>query len=215
SHTLSATASDAAGNSATSSSITVTVSNTTSGSSSSSTTYAGLTIPQAHARLWFTADRLAQARSWFASHPFTPKADDPWNNALRYQITGEVAYAQNAINSLMAFTISDTELSGTASDTYRWNDWVPVVFDWVYDQMTASQRQTFIDRYNHYVDVISQKSWGGPGMPDNDYFYGYMRNEFNWAIATFYENPMAKKFLDFALVTRWQNSLLPFLANEN
>src|SRR5262249_46346683 len=91
------------------------------------------------------------------------------------------------------------------------NDWVPVVFDWCYNQMTASQISTFITRYNGYVQTMMTKSWGGPTMPSSNYFWGYWRNEFNWAVATYYENTaMAQTFLDDALVTRWQDAFLPW-----
>ena len=124
---------------------------------------AELAIPTAHPRLWWTAARLTQARQWYAANPFTPAADDAWGNALRYVLTGEQAYARTAIGLLMGFTISDAELQGVASDTYRWNDWVPVVFDWTYDAMTAQERADFIARYNRYAETLRQKSWAGPG----------------------------------------------------
>ena len=53
----------------------------------------GLIIPVEHPRLWWTPARLAQARTWYASHPFTPRADDPLGQALRYMLTGESAMA--------------------------------------------------------------------------------------------------------------------------
>jgi PKD repeat protein len=191
--------------------VTVTDSGTTGGGGTTGGTYAGLTIPVAHARLWFTPERLAQAKQYFAQHPFTPRADDPQNNALRYLLTGDVTNAQTAINWLMSFTISDDELAGVASDHYRWSDWIPLVFDWCYDQMTPTQRSTFIDRYNNYTSIMMGKSWGGVGMDASNYYWGVWRNELNWAIATYYENTaMAQKFIDDALVTRWKNDFLPW-----
>jgi hypothetical protein len=44
-------------------------------------------------------------------------------------MTGNTTYGQAAINLLMNFTISNSELASVASDNYRWNDWVPVVYD--------------------------------------------------------------------------------------
>ncbi|HZL36087.1 MAG TPA: hypothetical protein VFC78_12295, partial [Tepidisphaeraceae bacterium] len=178
-------------------------------------TYDGLTIPVAHARLWWTPARLQQAKVWYAANPFTPRANDPMNNALAYVLTGNTAYAQNAINSLMNFTIRQSELdSAAASNDYRWNDWVPVVFDWCHDQMTAAQQSTFIARYNGYVYTIMRKSWGGPTMPSNNYFWGYLRNELNWGIATYYEDTVdAQAFINDALVTRYENSFVPWAAS--
>jgi hypothetical protein len=173
----------------------------------------GLTVPQAHARIWWTAARLAAAKQWYAANPFTPSSTDALNNALLYVLTGNNTNAQNAISQLMNFTISSSELAGVASDNYRWGQWVPIVYDWCYNAMTAAQQQTFMTRYNGYTDIIMQKSWGGPGMPASNYFWGYLSNEFNWAIATYYENAKAQTYLQDALVTRWQNSFLPYAAS--
>jgi hypothetical protein len=175
---------------------------------------AGMTIPTGHARLWFTPERLATAKQWYASHPFTPSTDDAMGNAFLYQLTGNTTAAQKAITSLMNFTISSSELNGVASDNYRWNDWVPVVFDWCYDQMTPTQRNTFMTRYDGYVSIMQNKGWGGVGMTSNNYYWGYLRNEFNWAIATYYEDPNAAGFLNHAMVTRYQNDFLPWANDE-
>lgn len=169
----------------------------------------GLSIPTAHPRLWFTPSRLQQARTWFTAHPFTPAADDALANAWVYQMTGNATYAQRAITQLMAFSISETELNGVQSDNYRWADWVPVVFDWVYDQLTPTQVSTFIARYDHYTSVLDGLAWGGPGMPYSNYFWGMERNLLAWGIATCNESPNANAFLDSALITRWQNAFVP------
>ncbi len=173
----------------------------------------GLTIPQGHPRILFNAEplRIEQAQAYYAEHPLNP-GNDPLGNALKYVVTGDTTAAQNAITAIMNFTISDAELQGTASDNYRWNGWVPIAYDWVHDAMTPDQQQTFMDRYNYYAYTMMNKSWGGPSMVANDYFWGYFANELNWAVATYYENPMAQTFLDDALITRWQNSFLPWAA---
>jgi hypothetical protein len=170
----------------------------------------GLSIPHHHARIWWTRQNLAQARAYYAQNPIYPQHDDALGNALLYVLTGDTTAANYAINSVMNFTISDPELQSVASDTYRWSGWVPIVFDWVHNAMTPAQIQTFTDRYNYYAFTMMNKSWGGPTMPANNYFWGYFANELNWAIATYYENPMAQTFLDDALITRWQNSFVPW-----
>jgi len=172
----------------------------------------GMTIPSNHPRLWWTPARISQAQAWYAAHPFTPDSGDALGNAFRYVCTGETAYAQTAINLLMAFTISQSELDGVSSDHYRWADWVPLVFDWCYNEMTPTQRSDFMARYNGYVLDIMQHSWGGPGMPASNYYTGYFRNELNWAIATWYESGSASTILNFAMVNRWQNAFLPYAA---
>jgi len=172
----------------------------------------GLVVPTAHPRIWWNAERLDRARAWWPAHAFTPSSDDPQGNAFRYLMTGETQYARTAINLLMNFTIPQAQLDGVASDDYRWSPWVPIVYDWCYDLMTPTEVSTFIARYNNYTSILIGKPWGGPGSEGNNYFWGYLVNELNWAIATYYENPMAQTFLNDALVTRWQNGVLPYFA---
>jgi hypothetical protein len=175
----------------------------------------GLSIPDDGPRLWFsTPERLATARAWYSTHPSTPGANDPQHQAFRYLMTGELSYGQLAVNRLVSFTISDSDLNSNVGDQYRWQDWVPVVYDWCHDLMTPEQRQTVMDRYNYYTDVYTHKHWGGPTMPYSNYFWGYLRNEMNWAIASWGENPMAPTYIEDALVTRWQNAVLPYQAGD-
>ena len=172
----------------------------------------GLDIPTGHPRLWLTPDRLAQARSWYTTHPFTPSTSDPWGNALSYQLSGNLTHAQRAVDMLMAFRVPAGQLTGVASDVYRWDDWVPVVYDWCHDRMTPAQRAEFTARYNGYTTTLLAKDWGGPGMVNSNYYWGYWRNELNWGIASYGENPLADGYLQDALVTRWQNDFVPWAA---
>lgn len=171
-----------------------------------------LTIGTSRPRIWWTPERLARARIWYANNPFTPAATDPLGNAFRYVLTGESGFARRAIAILLDFTIPEERLEQVSVDLYRWNDWVPIVFDWTYDAMTPAERRTFIDRYDHYTDVVRQKPLGGVGYESSNYYWGYLRNELNWSIATYYESALAETFLNDALLTRWQNSFLPYAA---
>jgi hypothetical protein len=174
-----------------------------------------LVIPRQHPRVWWTTQRLTRAKKWFLRNHFAPKANDPWGNGLCYVLTGQNGYARAAIKSLIEFSIpEDRLLKGVATDPYRVNDWFPVVYDWTYDAMTMEERQSLMNKYNHYVEVIMKKPWGGPAMPTSNYFWGHFRNELLWAIATYHENPKAKDFLDFALLNRWQQSFLPYAAKN-
>ena len=39
------------------------------------------------------------------------------------------------------------------------------------------------------MSIMDAKSWGGPGFEGNNYYWGYLSNELNWAIATYYITP--------------------------
>ena len=148
---------------------------------------------------------------WYASHPFTPSSTDYVGNAFRYLLTGEATYARYAINWLMT-VILDTSRPG---DDARWVGEDAIhVYDWCYDQLTESERQTLITRWNGFITGFNTHSWGGPSMPENNYFWGFFRNNLAWGIASFWENSQAQSFIDNALVTRWEQSFLPFAMNE-
>ena len=129
-------------------------------------------------------------------------------------MTGNTTYGNIAVNLLMNFHLAASELVGV-SDNYRWNQWVPIVFDWCYNLMTPTQVYTVISKYNNYTQIIAAKTFGGPGLEGNNYYWGLLVNELNWALATYYINPMAPTFLYDALVTRWHNGLLPYFAGAD
>jgi Heparinase II/III-like protein len=180
----------------------------------------GLFIPTSHPRLFFNAARLAQAKTWYALHPFTPSSGDFDGNtyyseiAFKHLVNGDDC--STAINYAVGYSPSVT---GTASDDVRWHgEEVILVYDWCYDQMTTSQRSTILANTNTWVTAWMNNSesastgfWGGLGMPQSNYYWGYLRNELDWGIASYYENtPSATIFLTDALVNRWQNSFMPF-----
>ena len=72
-------------------------------------------IPTTHPRLFFNAERLAQAKQWYASNPFSPQ--DAIERAFHYLLSGNAQSARRAIAFAMATTFA---VDGTASDEARW-----------------------------------------------------------------------------------------------
>jgi hypothetical protein len=183
--------------------------------SAQSTAY-GLNIPAGHPRLWWTPDRVTRARAWLQSNPFTPRPDDPMGLATRCVLTGEANYCQSAVNYAMNQMCSNAACNstdpnyGVAADDARWEgENVITVFDWCYQYFTPAQRATLIDRWNTYFRNIRLRSWGGPAMVQSNYNWGYMRNEIEWGIATWGENPEADANLRYAMENRWGASIAP------
>jgi hypothetical protein len=178
----------------------------------------GFTVPSSHPRLYWNTARLNLAKSWYATHSFTPRSDDPMANALRYVLTGETSYARTAINWLVAWRLPAGQVLPTAigCDECRWSgEEAMVVYDWCYDQMTPAERTTVVGLYNTYWSNVNQQDWGGIGMEGNNYYWGNIRNSLEWGIASFGENTQAQSFLDHALITRWQNSFVPYASTGN
>lgn len=173
-----------------------------------------LSIPAAHPRLWWTSERLERARSWYKSNPFTPDRDDYAGQAFVHLVTGDKRYARQAIDWAVRFTITDRAAidpnNGVASNGARWyGEHAILVYDWCWDQMTPDERQTIIQRWNVYLENLKHKEWGGVRMPQSNYFWGYLRNEFEWGVATWGENALAETFLNHSLQDRWQDSFVP------
>ena len=115
----------------------------------------GLTIPDAHPRIWWTPARIAQAKTWYASHPFTPDSSDDLSLAAHYLITGNVSDCQTVISHALGQTYSDSDLTNAGPDGPRWNGEAAIVagYDWCYDQLSSSQKSTLISNWNHYLTV--------------------------------------------------------------
>jgi hypothetical protein len=74
----------------------------------------GMTIPSGHPRLWWNAERIARARTWYQSNNFSPRTspveDRAFDNALLYVLTGNAQYCRTALAVSPAM-----ECAGTAS----------------------------------------------------------------------------------------------------
>src|SRR3989339_516001 len=167
-------------------------------------------IPTGHPRLYFTdSAKLTAARAWYQNNPFTPSSLSPAEQALHYLLSGNTASAQTAINWLMNYSIA-SESEGGKRDQARWNgENVVLVFDWAYDQMTASQRATIMSRWNTNMAEFLGFDWGGVDMPFNNYYWGYLRNALEWGIATYGESGNnANYFIDQAITTRFAGTFV-------
>jgi hypothetical protein len=178
----------------------------------------GLTIPPGHPRLWFTPDRLARARTWLQSHPFTPPTnEDTWGGfsetamygLLTDNATGACTAAANWVMANYATILPVT--GGVACDQCRWNgEQVILVYDWCHDTFTANQRATLMTHINDSLTFWAANDWGGPAMYGNNYFWGYLRNELEWAITSYHENQtVAEALLDDVLTTRLAGNFNP------
>ncbi|ALS97410.1 heparinase II/III family protein [Lacimicrobium alkaliphilum] len=177
-------------------------------------------IPQARPRLLFDQQSLQQAQSWYASNDFEPRdttnpvysSFDPVGNAFKYLLTGDEQYAQIAIQGALNASQSIYDQIGGHCDECRWHgDSVILVYDWLYNVMTESQRnqiKTQLDEaFAYYLDFF----WGAaePRFAENNYFWGYFRNAAMWGIANFHEDEQSEMFLRRSLGERWDEIGLP------
>jgi hypothetical protein len=165
-----------------------------------------LTIPSSHPRIYWTPARIATARAWYASHPFTPSNDGTGANqymqmATKYIMTGNAGDCQTAVNWAASFSAGTFSVQ---SDPFRNNgEAVAIVYDWCYPVWTAAQRSTIIAQYNSDLTSVMNASWGDTSMPFSNYFWGTIRSAFEWGVATYGENASATTFIDESLAKRW------------
>jgi hypothetical protein len=181
------------------------------------TTVHGMTIPSGHPRLWFDAARLQQARTWFESNPFTPPTHEDsaagWADVALHGLLSDNATGSctNAINWALSRLDDLEDTGGVACDRCRWTgEQLILVFDWCYAYLTPGQRNTYVDGVATGLSAWSQKFWGGPTMYQNNYYWGYLRNELEWSITAYDEDPAwANQMLDWVFDERLANNFDP------
>jgi hypothetical protein len=168
----------------------------------------GMAVPVEHPRLWWNAERLARARSWLATHPFTPAATDVVGVALHALLSERPAECAPAISWALSF-----DLDVTPGDTLRdEGERAALVYDWCHGAFTAAQREAFRLRWNAALAPLAGDAWGGPEMPQSDVFWTRLRNHFEWGVASLGENPDAEGYLRDALEVRWRDAFVPHAA---
>jgi hypothetical protein len=177
-----------------------------------------LAIPGGHPRLLFTrAEDLTRARAWYPTHTVAVNAGSAaivkGYVALMTQNATLCREAAVAVLSDPDYQLEDNfdAPGAVASDQARWiGEEVILVYDWCWASFSAAERQTMRTRWNHYVQVLNAKEWGGPGMEFNNYYTGYMRNSILWGLATWGENVVssvdkAREFLTYGYRDRFLN----------
>jgi hypothetical protein len=175
-----------------------------------------LTIPDTHPRLWWTAARLERAKRWHATAGWAPKhnpyyGDDYLDFALRYVLVGDEKAGRRAVDWALGLKLDP----GHPGNDARWyGEAAILIYDWCHALMTEEERATMIASWNGWIQAFNEHAWGGLHMPQNNYFWGFMRNGLLWGIATEGDNPRAGDLMRHALDDRWKGSFLPHARQE-
>jgi hypothetical protein len=169
----------------------------------SSGTY-GISIPAQHPTLWFTPARLAQAKGWYSSHPLSVKSSDTLNLAFRHLMTGNAADCSGPISWALQNIPTLTH-----ADPMRWSgELVIITYDWCYDQLDSATKANMISGINAAMDQWAPNMSYQNGASQDNYFAGILRNELEWAITSYNDQPAkAQTYLDNAFQVRWPKFL--------
>ena len=169
----------------------------------------GLNISPTHPRLFWNADRLAKARTWWGKHSYTPNSQnvnpfDPYDTLFACQVSNNPAWCDAQINWAVNLSEESCYRSVGCDSMRVYGEAVMLTYDWLYARMTAAQRTTIINNWNTWMNYLdTRNSWGNTGMPASNYFAGAFRTDFSLGVATLGDNSQASNFLNYALNNRW------------
>ncbi|MGC2830372.1 MAG: hypothetical protein WB994_12085 [Candidatus Acidiferrum sp.] len=120
------------------------------------------------------------------------------------------------ITDALAIVPSSANGAGAGDDNMRRNgEWVMLVRDWLAPGcgkaqcLTSGQASTIDTNWSTWQanqDNVIQ-TWGNVGMPASNYFAGQFRNDFDFGIASYNENPNASANLQYGIQNRWNDFL--------
>jgi hypothetical protein len=161
---------------------------------------------------------------------------EPWVAALVYQATGDVRYADYAVQRTDAAVAAEEariaagQGADVAGDSYLYVGEIigglATVYDWAYDRLTPQQRSRWIAYANQAVWNVwnpSQASWGGRSFPwsgwsvdnpANNYYYSFLRATVLLGLATHGENAQAPTWITRFRTDKIQNQLLPMFNSQ-
>ena len=186
----------------------------------------GFAIPTGHPRLFWTASRIKTAQAWVASTsyaglntPYSRGALDEQDMAFTCYVMNVAGACTQVITDATSFTTICS--SGVGCDNMRREgEWITgMVRDWLapacgkvqcLTTAQASLIDTNWDSWQANQDNVIQ-AWGNVGMPSSNYFAGQFRNDFDFGIASFLENPNASANLQYGVQNRW-NDFLNFVS---
>ncbi|MFN0182715.1 MAG: Ig-like domain-containing protein [Aquabacterium sp.] len=161
---------------------------------------------------------------------------EPWTAALVYQATGDLRYADYAVQRTDAFVAAEEALIASGQrPTVAYDSYLEVgekigglatVYDWAWDRLTPQQRARWIAYANQAVWNVwnpSQAQWGGRPFtwtgwsidnPANNYYYSFLRATMLLGLATHGENAQAPTWITRFRTDKIQNQLLPMFNSQ-
>jgi hypothetical protein len=164
---------------------------------------ATLDIPSTHPRLWYgNAARLAQARTYYQTVPFTPSGSDLTRLNRARALRGLMTQS-NADCDLAVAYLATWQVSGSFKDALRQQgDALLQIYDWCHHRLQPAQISTLVARWNGYLDTENADPDYNLGSEANNYFWGRVSNNLAWGIASMGDNPRAQEYIDNALDLR-------------
>lgn len=135
---------------------------------------------------------------------------EAWNFALMYLLTRNASYATTAIDKVMAEIANGLGQKGYGErqDYYLYGHYyvrnAAVVYDWLYDLLSSTQRATIVNYMNQIVSESTNpqtnpckySSGWSQNNPRDNYYYRHVLSAALLAISTYGENPGTVTYQD-------------------
>jgi hypothetical protein len=178
-----------------------------------------LNIPATHPRLFWNTARISTANTWVTNTKFAGvtvdyRPLDYYDLAFTCFIMNNGTACSTAIADAVAFTPTSSNGTGVGDDNMRRNgEWIMLVRDWLapgcgkVQCLTSDQANTIDSNWSTWQSNQDNpgQTWGNVGMPANNYFAGQFRNDFDFGIASYIDNPNANANLNYGVVNRWND----------
>jgi hypothetical protein len=175
-----------------------------------STLIDGMSIPASHPKLFWNTERFAKAQTWWAKNSYTPHYTnpnpfDPYDTLFACLMSNNSTWCNAQINWALSLVDETNCYQTTGCDSMRvLGESVMLTYDWLYPQMTPTQRATLISNWNTWQNFVDeQNTWGNTSMPASNYFAGSFRTDFDFGVITQGENANSASFLNYGLNSRW------------
>jgi hypothetical protein len=163
----------------------------------------GLTIPAGQFKVFWTNERLAEARAAYAASPASfarrssPAEATALDRAFVHLMTRSSGLSDasdvNDADSVAAInwatsTAADFYSNGPGNEARWWGEHQILIFSWLKHLMTSAQRAQVIRMVNRALANDLDKAWGGAPDAANNYNWGFTRNGILWGIASYNES---------------------------
>jgi hypothetical protein len=185
------------------------------------TTAYGLTFPNAHPRLFWTASRIATAQAWVTSSGYAGMTTndrapyDDYDQWFTCRIMNNATACANIISEVMALSPSTPNGTGGGDNVMRvYGEIAALTRDGlapgcgVAQCLTAGQVATFDANWHTWITNQDDPSqiYGNICYQANNYFAGEFRLAFSFGIATYLDEPTYPDVhLKYAIQNRWNN----------
>lgn len=188
-----------------------------------------LNVPTGHPRLFWNPTSLAIAQNWYTTNNFPVsgapaltiyQGDEAVDLALKYVLSEGIdnattrhGYARKAIDwanlaldEIQNVPYDSATGAGTCNECRWYMEQMLLVIDWCFDELYPGEWDDYYNTLNTVIPQWNNATWGNPTQVLSNFNHGYARQNIEWGLMIYHENPtLAQDLLDNGINQRWNN----------